>query len=193
MWKTINSSLRCGCLILAGTCAACMAPDDSGPSIPTASRETDSPAPPPPRTEAIPLATDGSIAALTAEIRQLRIAVQELARSQQDAQTLSATLSAQENRVERAAEQLQNVREIIEGTTFQITQIDSRLSNLSEELSLATDLDRRQNLERQIRQARQDKNGFEAQLQRARSQESELLRVLQIEQRQWDELVGDGR
>lgn len=193
MWKTINSSLRCCCLVLAGTCAACMAPDDNGSSIATASRETSLPAPPPPQTEAIPLATDGSIAALTAEIRQLRLAVQELARSQQEAQTLSATLSAQQNRVERAAEQLQNIRENVRGATFQIDQIDSRLSNLSEELSLATDFDRRQNLERQIRQARQDKNGFESQLQLARSQESELLRVLQIEQRQWDELVGDGR
>jgi predicted RNase H-like nuclease (RuvC/YqgF family) len=193
MWKTINSRLRWGCLVLLGTCAACGAPDDNGSSIAMPNRETITPAPPPPATEAIPLAADGSIAALTAEIRQLRVAVQELARSQQEAQTFSATLLAQQNRVERAAEQLQNVREIVKGQTFQIDQIDSRLSSLSEELLLATDLDRRQNLERQIRQARQEKNNFESQLQRARSEESELLRELQTEQRQWDELVGGGQ
>ena len=193
MWRTINSSLRCGCLVLAGTCAACMAPDDNGSLIATANRETSSPAPAPAPTEAIPFASDGSIAALTAEVRQLRVAVQELARSQQEAQTFSATLLAQQNRVERAAEQLQNVREIVKGQTFQIDQIDSRLSSLSEELSLATNLDRRQNLERQIRQARQDKDGFESRLQRARVQESELLRALQTEQGQFDDLVSGGR
>jgi predicted nucleic acid-binding Zn-ribbon protein len=148
---------------------------------------------PSPPTEAITLESDGSIAALTAEIRQLRVAVQQLARSQQEAQTLSVTLSAQQNRVERAAEELQRIRENIGGMTFQIDQIDSRLSSLSEELSLATNLDRRQNLERQIRQARQDKDGFESRLQRARVQESELLRALQTEQGQFDDLVSGGR
>ena len=169
-----------------------MAPEDDGASIAEQNRATEFTTPSPP-TEAITLESDGSIAALTAEIRQLRVAVQELARSQQEAQTLSVTLSAQQNRVERAAEELQRIRENIGGMTFQIDQIDSRLSSLSEELSLATNLDRRQNLERQIRQARQDKDGFESRLQRARVQESELLRALQTEQGQFDDLVSGGR
>jgi chromosome segregation ATPase len=193
MWKTISLWFRCSCLAIVGTCAACMAPGDNDSSVATVNRQTSLPAPPVPAAEAIPLASDGSIAALTAEIRQLRIAVQELASGQQAAQTLSATLSVQQNRVERAAEQLQNIRVNIEGVTFQIDQIEARLTSLSDELALATDLDRRQNLERQIRQARQQKSGFESQLQRARSQESELLLAFQNEQRQMDELVGSGR
>ena len=191
MWKTINSWLRCGCIVLTGTCGACMAPDDDGSSVATANRETSLPAPPP--AEAIPLASDGSIAALTAEVLELRVAVQELARSQQEAQTLTATLSAQQNRVERATEQLQNIRDSVASRTMRIREIDSTLLSLPEELSLATNRDRREYLERMTRERRQEKNGIESELQLARSQESELLRALQTEQRRWDELIGGGQ
>jgi len=191
MWKTINPWIRRGYLILSVSCAACMAPKDNGSSMATANREAASPAPPP--TEAIPPTSDGSIAALTAEVRQLRVAVQELARSQQDAQILSANLSAQENRVEQAAEELQNIRARIESATFDINRIDIRLSSLTEELSVATAAGRRRELEQQIRTLTTEKNIQESELQLARRLENEQLRVLQTEQGQWDALAGGGR
>jgi hypothetical protein len=72
-------------------------------------------------------------------------------------------------------------------------EIDSTLSSLPEELSLARHADRRQYLEMMGRELRLERSRIEAELQQARSQESELSRALQIEQRRWDDLVGGGR
>jgi chromosome segregation ATPase len=168
-----------------------MAPVDNGSLVAPANRETGSPAPPP--AEANPLASNGSIAALTAEVRQLRVAVEELAHSQEKAQTRTAVLSDQQERVERTTEQLQSIRDSIAGRTQRMSEIDSTLSSLPEELSLARHADRRQYLEMMGRELRLERSRIEAELQQARSQESELSRALQIEQRRWDDLVGGGR
>jgi hypothetical protein len=168
-----------------------MAPVDNGSMIATTNREIGLPEIPP--TEAISLASDGSIAALTAEVRQLRVAVQELAHSQAEAQTRTAVLSDQQRRVERTTEQLQSIRDSIAGRTQRMGEIDSTLSSLIEELSLARQADRRQYLEMMGRELRLERSRIEAELQQARSHESELSRALQIEQRRWDDLVGAGR
>ena len=76
---------------------------------------------------------------------------------------------------------------------MRIREIDASLLNLPEELSLATNRDRQEYLERMIREFRQEKNRIESELQLARSQESEALRNLQTEQQRWDELVGSRR
>jgi len=191
MCKTIKPWLRCGCLILAVSCAACMEPFDSDSSVATAASETSS-LPPPPAV-ATPLASDGSIAALTAEVRQLRVAVEELARSQQEAQTRTAVLSDQQSRVERAAADLQNIRARIESATFDVNRFDSRLSSLNEELLVTTQPGRRREVEQQIRSRTTEKNIQESELQLAKNLERELLRAFQTEQREWDELVGVGR
>jgi hypothetical protein len=168
-----------------------MAPVDNGSPVAPANRETSLPAPP--RAEAVPLASDGSIAALTAEVRQLRIAVQELAHNQAEAHTRTAVLSDQQKHIERTTEQLQSIRDSIAGRTQRMSEIDSTLSSLPEELSLTRQADRRQYLEMMGRELRLERSRIEAELQQARSQESELSRALQIEQRRWDDLVGGGR
>lgn len=105
----------------------------------------------------------------------------------------TAVLSDQQNRVERAAEQLENIRSDVRRATLEVNRFDARVSNLSEELSVATTPGRRRELEQAIRSMTTEKNVQESQLQLAKSLESEQLRVLQTEQRRWDELVDGAR
>lgn len=52
------------------------------------------------------MASDGSLAALTAEVRQLRLTVEELIRNQAETQALSVRLSAHQSRIEQVTGQL---------------------------------------------------------------------------------------
>ena len=141
--------------------------------------------------EAIPLATDGSLAALTAEVRQLRIAVEELARSQTQAETLSAYFSAQQSRIERISARLDAVRPNIESANRRNFDIDTELQRLSGNLSQATNRETRTELEERIRRLREEQTEMAGLVQQWRGEESELLRELRVEQARWDELVDE--
>ena len=139
--------------------------------------------------EAAPLETDGSIATLTAEIRQLRAAIDNLARNQKEAQTLSILVQAQQNRIDQTSSQLDAVREEIKSTTEQIQNIETTIVNLSDKLMITTERNDRNQFENMVRDLKTEQEVLEKTLLGNRDQEEKLSRELQIEEAQWNTLV----
>lgn len=103
-----RSWLRSSRFAFVAVVAACAVPDDP------ASRFADDRAPAAPPAAAPRIAGDESMAALTAAVRQLRVAVEQLARSQQETQALSVYLSAQQGRLVQATQQLDAARKDVD-------------------------------------------------------------------------------
>ena len=129
------------------------------------------------------------MAALTAEIRQLRAAVEALARSQQETQALSVYLSAQQGRLVQATQQLDAARKDVDSAAADNRDFEARLKGFSDELSRSTDRAQRAALEDAIRAIEVERAGLELKLQQARSRESDLSRALAREEDRWADLL----
>jgi chromosome segregation ATPase len=141
-------------------------------------------------TESAPvLENDGSLASLTAEVRQLRVAVEQLARSQTEAQALAAALSARQSRVEQITRELDEVRREIERAASRSEEFNDQAARLSQQLSLATDLRERAALENALRQVEAERDADARRLQNDRGRESNLSRTLALEEDRWNDLL----
>jgi chromosome segregation ATPase len=139
--------------------------------------------------EAPALPGDGSLAALTAEVRQLRLAVEELGRSQSETQALGVYLSAQQGRLQQADQQLSAVREELASSSTERQNIEDRLTGLLAAQASATSSDERAKLEDAISDFRREQERLDRQLQQARSRESELVQVVRSEESRWNDLI----
>ena len=135
------------------------------------------------------LATDGSLASLTGEVRQLRIAVERLTQTHVETQTLTGYLSAQQARVGQVSERLDAARKDVEVAFERSQQVEAQLSILAEDLARISDQSQRLVLDQAVNGTRAEKERLDQVLRQARDRESELLRELQLEQAQWNELV----
>jgi chromosome segregation ATPase len=130
-----------------------------------------------------------SLAPLTSELRQLRVAVEELTRSQTQTQALGVYLSVQQSRILQVATWLESARKELETATTGSQDITWRLGNLNNELSQVTEPGRRTEVEGAIRQLKHEQEMVGRQLQQARIRESELSQALQLEESRWTELI----
>ena len=178
-----SRSLRFLCVTCLPVLAACAAQDNPASFSLEPQQDRDPPV------EAQRLEGDGSLAALTAEVRQLRLAVEELARSQSESQALGVYLSAQQSRLKLADEQLVNAREQIESSTAQREDLEARLAELLLEQSSAPSAQRRAQLEARINDFRSEQARIDRQLQQARSRENEVSRTLQSEEARFNDLI----
>ena len=83
-------------------------------------------------------APNGSLAALTAEIRQLRVAVEESTRSQTQTQALGVYLSVQQSRILQAATRLESARKELDAVSLRSREIASQLENFQGEIIRVT-------------------------------------------------------
>jgi len=176
--------LRMFCVAALSVVAACGAAVD-----PTISASTDEPQ----RAREAPRAAadlpDGSLAALTAEVRQLRVAVEELARSQTETQALGVYLSAQQGKLHEADQQLAAVREQLDSSSAERQNIEERLTALMAEQASTTSSGKRAEIEDAINDFRREQGRLDRQLQQARSRESELVQVVRSEETRWNDLI----
>jgi hypothetical protein len=171
-----KTRVRLSCLAVITGIAACAAPEDPArfASAPVAA----------PRIEG-----DESMAALTAEVRQLRIAIEELGRKQTATQALGITLSAQGDRIVQAAQRLASAREEIDNVGTQSRSLEAALTDLSQRLARSPDRDERAGLERRMRDLGAERDRLELMLQQARSRESESSRALALEEERWNDTL----
>jgi DNA repair exonuclease SbcCD ATPase subunit len=130
-----------------------------------------------------------SLAPLTSELRQLRVAVEELTRSQTQTQALSVYLTVQQSRMLQASNFLDAARKDLETATTRSRELTWRLGNLNDELRQAADPERRTQLEDAIRQVKHDQGTIGLQEQQARARENELSQALHVEQSRWADLI----
>lgn len=182
-----RSTVRFSCFAVIAAMTACTVPNDPAASGSTDDREANSEIS---RTREPTLdSSDGSLATLTAEVRRLRVAVEDLARTQTEAQALAMRVTAQQSRMTQVAEELSAVRKEVESATAHNQGVEGRLAILSFELSNTTERDVRAALDDQIRAIKAEQTGFDIELQRARSRENELSRALQLEETELNDLI----
>jgi DNA repair exonuclease SbcCD ATPase subunit len=129
-----------------------------------------------------------SLAPLTSELRQLRVAVEELTRSQTQTQALGVYLSVQQSRILQVATRLDSARKDVETAVTRSQDIRWRLANLNEELPQAIGPERTQ-LDGAIRQLKHEQGTVGLQEQEARTRESELSQALHLEESRWTDLI----
>ena len=180
-----SSCVRLSCLAVVAVVAACAGPDDSAGSRISGDRAASAAieAAAAPRIEG-----DESMAALTAEVRQLRVAVEEFARIQTETQALSAYLSARQGRLLQTAQQLDAVRKQIDASTASGPVFEEQLARYSDELSRATGAQRAA-VEMAIRQTEAERSSRERELQQARARENDLSRTLALEEDRWNDAL----
>lgn len=136
-----------------------------------------------------PSMPDGSLAALTAEVRQLRLAVEELARSQTETQALGVYLSAQQSRLQQADQQYAAARRELDSATAARDRIEAQLTDAMAEQPRATSAERRAELEQAIDDLKYEQARVDRDLQQARNRENDLSRELQSEETRWNDLI----
>ena len=138
---------------------------------------------------AAPDEPDGSLAALTAEVRQLRMAVEELARSQTETQALGVYLSAQQDRLQQADQQFAAARREVDSAAVAKADLEAQVADMVAQQSRATSPDIRSELGNAIKGLQFEQGRLDATLQQARSRADELSRVVQSEQDRWNDLI----
>jgi len=131
----------------------------------------------------------GSLAALTTEVRQLRLAVEDSIRSQTQTQALGVYLSAQQSRIVQVASRLDVVRSELAGVSLASGSMATRLASNEDRLSQVTDPKERLALEDQSRAMTLEQKTLSLHEQQARNRESELSQALQLENDRWADLI----
>jgi hypothetical protein len=131
----------------------------------------------------------GSLAALTAEVRQLRVAVEESARSQVQTQALGVYLSVQQSRVLQVSARLDAARRDLDAMTVRSRDIATQLATIDDELPRVTEPTKRAALEDMNRELKTQQGTFGLREQQARSREGELSQELQVEDARWTDLI----
>ena len=131
----------------------------------------------------------GSLAALTSEVRQLRLAVEESSRSQVQTQALGVYLSVQQSRILQVATRLDSTRKELDTATVRSREIASQQANIDDELPRVTEPRQRAAIEDMNRALKADRERVNLQEQQARSRESELSQALQLEDGRWTDLI----
>jgi predicted nucleic acid-binding Zn-ribbon protein len=129
------------------------------------------------------------MAALTAEVRQLRVAIEQLARSQAETQTLGMTLSAQQGRILQVTQQLDAVRKEIAAASAGSQGLEARLAGFRDEISRVTEPGQRAGFESAMRGIEEERSRLELELQQARSRENDLSRALALEEDSWSDTL----
>ena|SRR5437868_7930313 len=131
----------------------------------------------------------GSLAALTSEVRQLRVAVEESTRSQMQTQALGVYLSVQQSRILQVTTRLDSARKELEAATARSHEIASHLANIEAELPRVTEPQRRAALEDANRSLKMEQETVGLKEQQARNRDGELSQALQLEDARWSELI----
>jgi chromosome segregation ATPase len=132
----------------------------------------------------------GSLAELTAEIRQLRAAVEQSSRAQAQAHALGIFLTAQDRRVMMVTGRLETARRELVQLSQQTSTYTHQLAQIEEELPVTTDAEERKALEDRIKDIKLEMKVVAGREQDARTRETEMLQAWQQEDARWNDLIG---
>lgn len=131
----------------------------------------------------------GSMSGLTAEIRLLRLAVEESSRAQTQTQALGVYLSAQQARLVQVAARLDAARKDLDAASARVARLSmAQAENEEARLRTVKPEDRIQ-VEAEQRAIKQELDDVRAQEQLARNREAELSQMMQTEDARWADLI----
>jgi len=132
----------------------------------------------------------GSLAALTAEVHQLRLAVEESARQQTQTQGLSVYLSAQQSRMVQLGARLDALRGELNAAAGRAREAARLLTTAQSDLAQSTQPQGRAEVEDSVRFFKQQADAAASQVDQLKSREAELALAMQTEEARWADLIG---
>lgn len=131
----------------------------------------------------------GSLGELTAEIRQLRLAIEQSTRDQTQAQALGIFLTTQDRRLMMVTSRLEDARRQITNLSQQSASYANQLAGIDEELAGTTDPAERAAIEGRAREIRLEMKTVAAREVEARTRETDMLHAWQQEEARWNDLI----
>ena len=128
------------------------------------------------------------IAALLAEVRQLRIVMERSAAVGPRIQLLTSRMALQDERVFRTARQVDSLRDELQRLTTQSQELAARTTQLEEALRTATDPGKQLELREALRFVKTEAELQATREQQTRAREAEAASALAQEQARWTEL-----
>lgn len=133
---------------------------------------------------------DGSLAGLTAEVRALRLAVEESGRRQTETQAVAVYLSAQQNRMTQLSQRLESVRTELSQVKTVTAQAAKMVATAQEaSASARTAQERAEAAEMLTLFKQQHAQGTENEA-RLQARELELYQAIKQDETRWTELIG---
>ena len=130
-----------------------------------------------------------SLAGVTAEIRQLRLAVEESTRTQRQTHALGVYISAQQSRLLQVTSRLDIARRELDAVANRSKQLAADVASNEDAAVHSTKVEDRPQYEVQARYAKSELDRLAPQLQLAQSREAELAQQLQAEEARWADLI----
>jgi len=124
-------------------------------------------------------------ATLLAEVRQLRLAIEEMSRAGARVQLVLGRLQLQEQRINNMLRRLETVRAELEGIQQEHDNLLRQFQEAEKEATEATDPKHRVQLEAIARQAKSQLPAIAARLQQRQTEESTLTADIGNEQARW--------
>src|SRR5688572_19473980 len=131
----------------------------------------------------------GPLGELTAEIRQLRLAIEQSSRTQTQAQALGIFLSAQQSRILQVTTRLDAARKELDAAAQRAMDHANQLARLEEQIPQVSDQNERTAMEDQSTHLKVAIKTVAAQEQQARARETEMLQAWQQEEARWNDLI----
>jgi chromosome segregation ATPase len=133
-------------------------------------------------------ATPDTLTALLQEVRALRVALERSAITGPQIQLLAGRLTVQNERVSRAARDLDQVRLNLSNTSMATARAATQAQQLEQTLATTANAEQRKQIEFEQRVLKQQIEEMTAEEQRLRLRETELAAALAAEQTAWNEL-----
>lgn len=130
-----------------------------------------------------------SMAALLAEVRQLRLVMERSAQMSPRIQILASRLGVQDQRVARMTRDLTDVKDHIAQKVAEAQAHTSRVSELEAGIQAEPDVPRRKAFEEELRAVKQQIDAMSLEEQQLRAREAEAASALAAEQNQWNDLT----
>jgi hypothetical protein len=142
------------------------------------------------RAQGLGPSSSGSLAELTAEVRQLRTVIQEAGRSQTQIQALSIALTAQHSRLNQVSARLDKSEEELQGAAAKTAEASKIVEEFQRQLTrTTTSAEDRSRAENYVREGKVDVDRLLAEENRIRQRQTELLAAFRTEEARWLELV----
>ena len=141
------------------------------------------------RAQGLGQANDNSMAALTNEVRQLRLAVQDAGRSQTQMQALSISLTAQQSRLSQVSDRLDKTHAELAAVGVKAEGARRMIAEAQAEMGRATTVQERGHAGEMLELFKKQAQEFFDEENRLRAREAELTNQFRAEEQRWLELV----
>ena len=131
----------------------------------------------------------GSLAELTAEVRNLKVALQEASRSQNQMQALSISLTAQQSRLAQVSARLDTAEEDLQQAMSRTQEAVTAIATAQNELRPNASVEERAQLAEMVKTFRQQSDQAQVRENNARVRRDELMNAFRAEEARWLQLV----